>query len=83
MSPPGLVTIEVVTEAQRVARTSARCRSRPGGPSRPKKPRRFFVLSSYRTCGLCGRQMFGKEDFDNTSYKCSSSAPTCPTGNPP
>ncbi|TDB89877.1 recombinase family protein, partial [Actinomadura sp. 7K534] len=78
---PGLVTIEVFTEAQRVARDNVRSRSRSGGPSRPKKPRRVFVLRSYMTCGLCGRRMFGKQDSGHTYYVCSPKRAYLPNGN--
>ncbi|TDC69857.1 hypothetical protein E1200_07140 [Actinomadura sp. GC306] len=79
---PGLVTIEVFTEAQRVARDNVRSRSRSGGPSRPKKPRRVFALRSYMACGLCGRRMFGKQDSGHTYYVCSPKRAYLPDGHP-
>ncbi len=79
---PGLVTIEVFTEAQRVARDNARARGCPSGRSKPEKPRRTFVLRSYMTCGLCGRRMFGKEDSGNTYYVCSPKRSYLPEGHP-
>ncbi|WP_433241558.1 recombinase family protein [Actinomadura nitritigenes] len=79
---PGLVSIEVFTEAQRGARAKARTPGRLGGQSKPKKPRRVFVLRSYMTCGLCGRRMFGKQDSGNTYYVCSPKRSYLPDGHP-
>ncbi|MWA05554.1 hypothetical protein F8568_035370 [Actinomadura sp. LD22] len=79
---PGLESIEVFTQAQRVARAKAGTPSRSDGPRKPKKPRRMFVLRSYMTCGLCGRRMFGKQDSGNTYYVCSPKRSYLPDGHP-
>ncbi|WP_372490951.1 recombinase family protein [Actinomadura terrae] len=79
---PALVSVEVFTDAQRVARDRQGSRSNSGPNTAHSDTRRSYALRSYMTCGLCGRRMFGKESRGRIYYICRPARAYRPEGHP-
>ncbi|XVQ15111.1 recombinase family protein [Spirillospora sp. CA-255316] len=78
-----LVSVEIFTAAQQVARRRERSRSASGLNTCPGTTR-SYILRSYLVCTDCGRRMFGRNNRVGTAYYiCKPPKGYVPEGHPP